>query len=279
MLPFLAALLASSSYAVLAPAEPAPAAVAELADPLGLDATEPASPGFDLAEKTFVPEDVDPAEYGKWHGSVSLGATIADGNTERTTFSAMGKAENRREKDRRTAEILWNYAKEGDDVTDRRLLAIGKYDYFATEKLYYLGQLSGEYNKAALLDLRVILALGLGYQFKETEVWKFAGEGGLAYVDENYEDDDADGEFAALRLAYKADYVPNETWIFGQVAELYPSLEDSDDITARVDTHAKCMLSEKMFAQAQWLYTWDNTPAAGAHHVDHLILLMIGWSF
>jgi hypothetical protein len=38
-------------------------------------------------------------------------------------------------------------------------------------------------------------------------------------------------------------------------------------------------LTEKMFAQLGWLFTWDNTPAAGAERTDNLVLLTIGWSF
>ncbi len=61
--------------------------------------------------------------------------------------------------------------------------------------------------------------------------------------------------------------------------ELIPSLENSDDVGARVDTHAKVTLSEKLIGQLQWLYTWDNTPATGAERVDNLVLLTLGWTF
>jgi putative salt-induced outer membrane protein YdiY len=270
MLPFTSLLLASTLCA-----EPTPAPV-EIAD-----LVEPARPGFDLSANLSAasPDDVKPEEYGKWHGSVTFGATSASGNTDRFTAALGANAVNRREKDRRTFDLLWNYAEEEGTITQRRTYASGKYDYFVDKKLYYLGQASLENDMNAKLDLRAIAGAGAGYQFREDDIWKLAGEAGLSYVDENYDGSSDDAEFIAARLAYKADWTPNKAWAVGQATQLYPSLEDNDDITARVDTHAKVTLTEKMFAQLQWIYSWDNTPATGAERVDNLFLLMIGWTF
>jgi uncharacterized protein DUF481 len=56
-------------------------------------------------------------------------------------------------------------------------------------------------------------------------------------------------------------------------------LKDKEDVNARVDTHLKLMLTKSMFAQFQWLFTWDNTPATGAERADDLYLVTLGWSF
>ena len=239
-------------------------------------ATAPA-PGFELAAPAY--EDPKPEDLNKWKGSVAVGGSIATGNTERKTATATANAERRSEKDRWSFGLLWNYADEDDAVDQRRTLVTGKYDYFLTKKLYLLANASGESDYNALLDLRLIFGVGAGYQFVEDEKWKVSGEAGLSYVDEDYKDNSADGEFVAARLAYKVECKVSEKLSAGQVGEIYPSLEDRDDVNARVDTHAKLTLTENMFAQAQWLYTWDNTPATGADRVDNLFLLALGWSF
>lgn len=247
-----------------------------------LVAYDPAPPGFDLSLNGFAepaPQDEKPEEYGQWHGSIAAGATFANGNTDRTTFNASAKAVNRREKDRRTGEFLWNYAEEEDSITERRVYGLAKYDYFVNDKLYYLGQATGEANDASALDLRLIFSAGAGYQFYNEETWKFAGEAGLSYIDEDFEGTADDDEYPAARLAYIADWKPKEHWSLGQKTEVFPSLEDSDDVTARVDTNAKVNLSERMFFQAQWIITWDNTPPSGASGTDSLLLLMLGWTF
>ena len=88
-----------------------------------------------------------------------------------------------------------------------------------------------------------------------------------------------DGQYLAARVAYKWDYAHSDRWSFSQTAEIYPSLEESDDVYAKVDTRAKATLSENMFAQFQWLYDWNNTPAEGKKRVDNLYLITIGWTF
>jgi len=240
------------------------------------------APGFDLSPSAPPPAlqgGPPPEDLNRWKGSVSVGGTIASGNTERKTGTATATVEKRREKDRTSFGLLWNYAQEDDATTQRRTLGTAQYDYFFSEKLYGLAQASAEGDLNAQLELRTILGVGAGYQFLEDEQWKISGEGGLAYVDEDYKDNDADAEFLAARLAYKVDWKPNESWEAGQATEFIPSLEDADDMNARVDTHAKVLLSEKLFAQFQWLFTWDNTPADGAERVDNLYLLTLGWTF
>src|SRR5262249_51737181 len=159
-------------------------------------------------------------DLGKWKGAVSLGATVANGNTNRKTATATGNAELRREKDRFTFGLLWNYAKEDGVTTDRRTLATAKYDYFITKKLYALANASGESDLNAQLDLRMIFGVGMGYQFVEDEHWNVNGEAGLSYVDENYKDNSADAEFLAARLAYKCEYKVDDKWSAGQIGEI-----------------------------------------------------------
>jgi putative salt-induced outer membrane protein YdiY len=238
------------------------------------------APGFDLSAPAPAADDgPPPEEIGKWKGSIAIGATIADGNTNQKTASATADVHIRREKDRTTFRLLWNYSKENDVTTQRRTLGTAKYDYFFSKKFYGLANASGESDLNAQLDLRTIFGVGAGYQFLEDASWNVNGEAGVSYVDENYKTNADDKNYVAARLAYKVEYKHDDKWSAGQIAELYPSLENEEDITARVDTHAKVMLTDKMFAQVQWLFTWDNTPATGAKRTDNLYLLALGWSF
>jgi putative salt-induced outer membrane protein YdiY len=175
---------------------------------------------------------------------------------------------------------VWNYSDEkGIGVTQRRTYGQLKYDYFFNPKTFGYALVSGENDHNAALDLRATLGVGAGYQFREDKEWKISGEAGLSYVDENFEGSADDQDFIAARLAYKVDTTIGEAWTAGQWGELLTSVEDTSDMSARVDTHARVSLTEKMFAQLQWIYSWDNTPATGADRVDEQYLLTLGWSF
>ena len=243
---------------------------------IGLTLLTSAAPAVPVA----APEDPPPPPMNEWNGSVNVGASMSTGNTEKTTVSAGANAEYRREKDRTTLKFLWAYQDEDErGVVERTVFGSAKYDYFLSDKTYVYGQLTGEYNFAAGLDLRTTVSVGLGHQLLDGPRWWFAPEVGLAYVDENFQDSSDDTDFVAARLAYKAKWQANENVTVEQDAEVFPSLEDSDDVYSKVDTRAKVVLSESMFAQAQHVWTWDNTPAAGAEKSDQLFVLGIGWNF
>ena len=56
-------------------------------------------------------------------------------------------------------------------------------------------------------------------------------------------------------------------------------LEEKDDVYGRADTSVDFKINASMLARLQWLFTWDNTPAAGQERVDNLYLLTLGWKF
>lgn len=240
------------------------------------------APGFDLTaplEVPPLPDDPKPEDLNVWKGGISAGGTVTDGNVHQKTATATGHAEKRREKDRITLDFLWNYAETSGAVTQRHTYGSAKYDRFLSKKAYLFGQTSGEYDFTSQLDLRFIVGAGGGYQFVENDHWKFSGELGVAYVDADFKDNSADKSYPAARGAYKLDWTPNESWTAGQTAEIYPSLEHKEDVTARVDTHAKVMLSKSVFAMFQWIFSWNNTPPSGVKRTDDLYLLTVGWSF
>lgn len=221
----------------------------------------------------------DAAADDAWKGSVTLGASISDGNTDIKRASATADAVKKVDDARYTLGFQWNFAEESGVITQRRTLGRAQYDKFLSEKMYWLANLSLESDSQSDLDLRTIVGFGLGNQFQDTEKFKLVGEAGLSYFDEDYGDDDADGSYVAARLAAKWEYIQSERWAFAQSAEFYPSLESSDDVYAKVDTRAKATLTDNMFAQLQWLFDWDNTPASGKDRVDNLYLLTVGWTF
>ena len=64
-----------------------------------------------------------------------------------------------------------------------------------------------------------------------------------------------------------------------QSTEVFPSLEDPDDIYSKLDTRLKVTINGSLFAQLRWVMDWDNTPASGNKRVDNLYLLTLGWTF
>ena len=234
-------------------------------------------------------------ELPNWTGAIALGLARAYGNTERMSGNMTADAVLRRVKDRFTFGAWWFYADEEDDtgesqITERRYGAKAKYDYFLSEKSYLLANALGERDDKADLTLRATAGVGYGYQFKEEEDFKLSGELGVQYFVEDYQTPEPSTDdpnpsavgpesYPAARVAYNVAYKPGKSWTLSQVAEAYPSLEDGDDFYSRLDSRVRYDMSEHLFGQFQWLWDYDNTPAAGNERSDHRLFLTVGYSF
>ncbi|MCP3916530.1 MAG: DUF481 domain-containing protein [bacterium] len=256
--------------------------------------SEPAEqPVFYESLAEALSQDEEEEEPEGWHGTFNTAASKTYGNTDVERFSIGIDAKNRVDDDRYTVGFLWNYGSENGSISERKAFMSGKWDHFISEDSYAYGLVTGAYDDQANIDLRYTVGGGYGRQFRDDDEWKINGEIGLSYVFEEYdtedvaheEDIDEDGvdeddDYVALRLAYGAEWNYSERWQFSQTAEVFPSVEDpEEDIYARVDTRAKATLTENMFAQLQWVFDWDNTPAEGNDRDDHLLLLGVGWAF
>lgn len=229
------------------------------------------------ADDAATPEEEEP-EPPKWTGNLTFGSSVTGGNTDIKKSSLTADGVKELEKSRYTLGFLWNFSQEDDEISQRRVFGTGQFDRFITDRFYWLAQLTAETDKNASVDLRTTVGGGLGYQFLDNEKWKLSGEAGLSWLDERFATDE-DNAYLALRAAYKVDWIPNDIWSLSQAIQVFPSLEDIDDIYAKVDTRLKVNISGSLFAQLQWIYDWNNTPAAGKERVDNLYLLTIGWKF
>lgn len=257
----------------LAPA--IPEAAPAPAPPLALDPSVLA-----LTQDEGADEMVDP----KWTGSVALGATFTSGNTETQAYNADANAELRRDVDRWTWKAFWNYATDratGDEVVTARKAGTSlQYDHFLNEAetTYVYGIGSVEHDSLAELDMRAILGAGAGYQFYEEPDFDLSGEFGLNYIVEDFSTDTKD-DYIAARLAANLRKVLSEATTFTSSAEVYPSLEEADDVNAKWDSKLKSSLTESMFTSLQYVLDFDNTPSGGAERVDQRIVFALGWSF
>lgn len=250
-------------------------------------APAPASHSLSLAASLSASSVQDPPAQTRvepeWTGSMTVGGKLTTGNSETRGANATADVELRREDDRISLGLLWLFDENSNNVTDtwtitdRKTTGKAQYDYFFSNKTYAFVKGQWEHDHTAAVDLRQTYSLGLGRQIKEDEDFKLGAELGAAWVDEDFQGSADDKEHPAARAAYNLDWTLSKTWSLAQNAEAYPSLEDSDDIYTKLDTRLKAAFGESMFGQLQWLYDWNNGPAAGKERNDHQVLLSVGW--
>ncbi len=218
------------------------------------------------------------AEEPKWTGAVTVGISLTEGNTDIQKASAGADAVKETDGSRYTLGFAWNFSEENGVVNQRKTFIRAQRDRFISEKMYWLVQASAEADNAAGVDLRTTIGAGLGYQFKDSDKFKLSGEAGLSWFNEEFESG-TENDYISARLAYNWAYLLSDKWAFEQSGEIFPSLEDSEDVYTKIDTRAKATLTDNMFAQLQWVWDWDNTPAPGNERADHLYLITVGWKF
>ena len=218
-----------------------------------------------------------------WTGSISLGMNLSSGNTDKRNIAANADVSRRSENDRIKAKGYWLYESDKTAgqwrIIDRILRGSFQYDYFFTDKLYGLVMAAAGSDYSANLDLRFTMGGGLGYQWYETERFKLSTELSPQYFSESFDDPSQDSDRIAARVASRMEWQIIEGLDLVNDVQYFPSLEDKDDMYLIKDTRLRIALTESMFAQAQWILQFDNTPNPGDDRLDNAYLLQVGYSF
>lgn len=215
-------------------------------------------------------------------GNITAGAQITDGNTRTKSAHANAFYEARTDTTRLTLSAAWNYAQNKAGLTARNTSAAAKYDYFFSERMfgYINATLLGD--EFADLNLRSTFGAGVGYQFIDRNLdggdADFYEEIGLSYVNNDYETA-RDDDFLAARISGRYERDINENIVFFHFHEIFPGLEDADDISVDTETGVRVNLMGNLYANAQINYFWDNTPAAGTNRTDTEYLIGVGYTF
>jgi len=221
----------------------------------------------------------------KWTGDLAAGLTSTHGNTKTEMISANANFAKRTEKDRTT--ISMDYAKgkqqdrdTGEDVTiEDWWRAKGKYDYFFSKKMY--GYLDGRYEKDAVaeLDRRMIIGVGAGYQWIESDDMNFATEFGLASLYEKFDNQTDSNSEITLQLGYNFDKKLRKNIKFVHDLTYYPSIDKFSDYYLTTTAGVRADFTEKFFTTLKAIFNYDSTPALGSHNTDVKYFLGVGYRF
>ncbi len=227
---------------------------------------------------------INPSEPGAvWTASVSAGFSLLTGNTDRRAASVAADAQRRTDEDRLSASASWDYAEDKNeeawDLTQRRLGGDFQYDYFLSETSYLLATTRAESDTRADIELRYTIGGGHGLQWVDSDRWKFSTEIGVNFFHEAFRSDAPQNSYLAARMASNLTWNFNDRVKFLQGVEIYPSIEQADDLYTKLDSRMRISLGEAMFSQFQWVFDYDNTPSPGLDRQDHRFLIQIGWEF
>lgn len=234
---------------------------------------------IDLKDLAYI--NPSPEVSGKgvsWKGHANLGGAITQGNSDTSVIRFDAEAIARTKQNRYTIGGYVNRADSNDVDTEFNSKGYMQYDHFLNKQWYLYANGSLENDKFRDISLRSTTGVGAGYQIYEQSNLNLAIEGGLDYVNVDY-DLAEDEAYASARWALKYDQL-----IFASVKlfhqhEILVSLEDAADTLVFSKTGLRVPIAESLNASTQLNIDYDNQPAANRERVDRTLLFSLGYGW
>lgn len=212
-------------------------------------------------------------------GGAGAGFVATGGNTDVNSLRLDGEVVARDQANRYTFSGAVNRAEDRGVETARSWTSSVRYDRFFTPRLYANANTIFTHDRFRDLDLRTALGVGLGYQVADTPTVKLSFDGGLGYVNENF-DALPDDNYAALREAAKLDVlVVGDRLVFFHQHDGYFGVTGDDNLFVKMQNGVRLGLVAGFVTTAQLDLDYDRSPAPGRRNTDRTFALTFGYRF
>jgi putative salt-induced outer membrane protein len=227
-----------------------------------------------LAQTATVPD-------GKWRGALGAGLTAASGNTDSVTYAINGDIVKQRPWDKISGYVQAVYGRSNlndrtESIADQQRGGV-LYNRDYTERRFVFGQLDLERNKLINLNLRSVVAAGLGYHLIKREGLTFDVSTGPAYNREHYSTQTREG--VEWLLAEESTHAFSETVSFRQRLAYFPSLKESGEFRAIFDAGLVFKVTREWNATVTLNNRYQSNPLPGVKQNDLLLVTGIQYVF
>lgn len=160
----------------------------------------------------------------KWDASMGLGASVTDGNTETTLFTANAIALRKWDKNEFEAKVDGGYGTDSGDQNVGYIKGSAQYNRLLTERLYLFGRAEGLHDDIADVAYRAGLSAGVGYYLIKNDKITLSGEVGPGYIWEKLGDDERD--YATVRFGEKFTWKISDRARFWQSFDYQPKIDE-----------------------------------------------------
>jgi putative salt-induced outer membrane protein YdiY len=212
-------------------------------------------------------------------GGANAGFLSSGGNTDINNTRLDGEVVARARVNRYTFTGTVNRAKDVERETARNASITARYDRFLTSRLFVNANGIFTNDRFRDLDLRTAVGGGVGYQLLETALTRLSVEGGLGYVNENFESAE-DDRYAALREAAKLDVlVVGDRVVVFHMHDGYFGVTGEDNLFVKMQNGIRFGLVGNLVTTAQLDLDYDRSPAPGRKTTDRTFALTFGYRF
>jgi putative salt-induced outer membrane protein YdiY len=213
-----------------------------------------------------------------WSGRANLGGATAKGNTDNSQIRFDTETIARTKQSRYTLGANVFRAKADGQSTAFNSKGYAQHDRFISKKWYLYANGSLEHDKFRDIKLRSSTGLGTGYQIFEQEDTNLSVEGGINYINTNFNDAD-DERYASGRWALKYDQLVFHGVKFFHQHEVLVSLEDAANTLAFTRTGLRVPIAHNLNASTELIVDYAGQPADNRERVDRTLLFSLGYGW
>ncbi|HEY7910798.1 MAG TPA: DUF481 domain-containing protein [Blastocatellia bacterium] len=217
-----------------------------------------------------------------WSGTLDAGLSTTRGNSDTLTIGVGAQAARVTPRDKVSVYFASLFARNditGESETTANALRGGtRYDFNLSDDLFAFGLTDLEYDKFQNLDLRLVLAGGLGFHVKKTERTRLDLFAGGSFNQEYYSTEPTrrSGEILlGQELAYKL----SDTISLTERFVVFPNLSEIGEFRIAFDTTAVTRLSRLLSWQVTFSDRYISNPIPGVKKNDLLLTTGIRLTF
>ena len=198
-----------------------------------------------------------------WKGDVSLGLSLARGNSRSTsfsfTFAAAGPINN-------SNTMIWTnkamylFGEMEGKTSAESLFASSRIDWLHTGQLYSYYELQGIRDRFKNYSSRALPAVGLGYKVIAQEKVTLGLDGGLALVLTKYYDTGDTDSYMALKIGQQLVWKIAQTSEFNEKLEVIPKISDFGWYFLRWEADLVTAITGSWSVKLTFIDTYDSKP-------------------
>lgn len=221
------------------------------------------------------------AADGGFKTTLSLGATLTDGNSETSQVNASLATERDTAAWITRAGLELNYGEstvdDAKETTAENGKAYGNFKKTISDMTFAYIDTSLLYDNVADIDYRATLGPGLGAYLLKSDTTKLFAEAGVSYVFE--ETGDGSDDYASVRFAERFEHQLSETAKLWQSLEYLPQIDDFGAYLINAELGVSAALNSKMNLRLVLQDRYDSEPSAGREKNDVTLMAGVGYEF
>jgi putative salt-induced outer membrane protein YdiY len=239
---------------------PAPPAVAEAAVAAGVPPAPAITPKY------------------PWQSSVSVGFSMARGNSQSLLFTADFLTERKTPFNEYKVGLSGAYGDQDSKETVNNYKALGQWNHLFTERFFGYVRADAVRDIIAEVDYRFTVGPGVGYYLIKSTNTTLALEAGGAFEAQKLNGKDTE-TFATIRGAERFEHKVNDHVRIWQSVEIMPEVDKFDNYIVNFEIGIEAMLTKSFSLKTYLDDSYNNRPAVGKLKNDAKIVAALGYKF